>query len=989
MGHAWFLRTVLLLFALPGGWFKPAITPDAPHLVILKGGQLELRCHDDAEASMGSVQWLREKGRKIDAELKDDGSSVILLTSTQNQHMGRYTCENTKTGERSSVYVYVKDLENAFVRSMVNGLLVREGENCTIPCLVTDPAVNHLSLLTCTGTALPAGLTYITNPERGITIRNVSKAFDGCYVCAGQMDEKPVKSNQYTLNVRLVPETVPAISLSIMENVILIQDQDFELTCSAININHDFLLSWSIPSEAIATEEFNSKIVPGSRGYQRSVTLKFKSVKMSDSGVYQCSAKNEKGVSMASVNLEVYEQGFINLTEGADSVVQVREGESLTLSVEMISYPKPSEIYWTYNNEQLQNTSEHVITLHNQQYRYISELRLVRIHGSEGGIYTFSANHTYASVNHSFTVHVICKPVIVSQEGPVDGQVRCVASGYPVPKISWYYCEPPHTRCSLLLNATQADEDVAVVTVSGSEFGRSEVESRLNISKGKFHTLECVAKTQGEHAYTLFSISERTVPHKLFTPLLSGVVSTAVLLSLIVVVLLFKYMQKPKYEIHWKVIDSFDGNNYTYIDPTQLPYDPKWEFPRERLRFGKILGSGAFGKVVAATAYGLLSADTVTTVAVKMLKPSAHSTEKEALMSELKVLSYIGNHMNIVNLLGACTVGGPTLVITEFCCYGDMLNFLRRKRDAFFSSKTGDGYYKNLLSQTQPSREGTDNGYMPMRSYQKRSNQTGKAHPKKEQAKYSHFYHKLSLFYTFQSVSSLSEWCDDKDDLSLDTEDLLSFSYQVAKGMDFLTSKNCIHRDLAARNVLLTQGRVAKICDFGLARDITRDSSYVLRGNARLPVKWMSPESLFACVYTFESDVWSYGILLWEIFSLGNTPYPGIPVGSTFYKMIQDGYRMSEPEFAPIEIYEVMRWCWSADPLKRPTFKKLVERTELLLSETTKHDYLNLSTSGSCEAFVPPDLQRAQRLSSVGSSTASTQPLLQATNEVFLEHQSI
>ncbi|ROI16033.1 Mast/stem cell growth factor receptor Kit [Anabarilius grahami] len=883
MAHAWFLRTVLLLFALHGGWFKPAITPDAPHLVILKGGQLELRCHDDAEASMGSVQWLREKGRKIDGELKEDGASVIFLTSTQNQHMGRYTCENTKTGERSSIYVYVKDLENAFVRSMVNGLLVREGENCTIPCLVTDPAVNHLSLLTCTGTALPAGLTYIMNPERGITIRNVSKAFDGCYVCAGQMDEKPVKSNQYTLDVRLVPETVLAISLSIMENVILIQDQDFELTCSAININHDFLLSWSIPSEAIATEDSNSNIVR--RGYQRSVTLKFKSVKMSDSGVYQCSAKNEKGVSVASVNLEVYERGFINLTEGEDSVVQVREGESLTLSVEMISYPKPSEIYWTYNNEQLQNTSEHVITLHNQQYRYISELRLVRIHGSEGGIYTFSANHTYAFVNQSFTVHVICKPVIVSQEGPVDGQVRCVASGYPVPKISWYYCEPPHTRCSLLLNATQADEDVAVVTVSGSEFGRSEVESRLNISKGKFHTLECVAKTQGEHAYTLFSISERTVPHKLFTPLLSGVVSTAVLLSLIVVVLLFKYMQKPKYEIHWKVIDSFDGNNYTYIDPTQLPYDPKWEFPRERLRFG------------------------------------------------------------------------PTLVITEFCCYGDMLNFLRRKRDAFFSSKTGDGYYKNLLSQTQPSREGTDNGYMPMRSYQKRSNQT--------------------------------EWCDDKDDLSLDTEDLLSFSYQVAKGMDFLTSKNCIHRDLAARNVLLTQGRVAKICDFGLARDITRDSSYVLRGNARLPVKWMSPESLFACVYTFESDVWSYGILLWEIFSLGNTPYPGIPVGSTFYKMIQDGYRMSEPEFAPIEIYEVMRWCWSADPLKRPTFKKLVERTELLLSETTKHDYLNLSTSGSCEAFVPPDLQRAQRLSSVGSSTASTQPLLQATNEVFLEHQSI
>lgn len=99
----------LVCVCIPG-WFKPAITPDAPHLVILKGGQLELRCHDDAEESMGSVQWLREKGRKIDGELKEDGASVILLTSTQNQHMGRYTCENTKTGEKSSIYVYVKGL---------------------------------------------------------------------------------------------------------------------------------------------------------------------------------------------------------------------------------------------------------------------------------------------------------------------------------------------------------------------------------------------------------------------------------------------------------------------------------------------------------------------------------------------------------------------------------------------------------------------------------------------------------------------------------------------------------------------------------------------------------------------------------------------------------------------------------------------------------------------------------------------------------------
>ncbi|KTF76759.1 hypothetical protein cypCar_00033079 [Cyprinus carpio] len=453
MGHVWFLCTVLLLFALPGGRFEPVITPNATHLVIPKGGQLQLSCYDNAEAS--KVQWMREKGRKIEGGLEEDGASIILLTSTQVQHMGRYTCENTQTKEKSSIYIYVK-----------------------------------------------------------------------------------------------VPETVPSISLSRIENVILIQGQEFVLNCSTININHDVHLSWSIPSETIAKQSKKSNILPGSREYQRSAGLHIKSVKMNDSGVYSCIARNEKGVSMATVNLEVCEHGFINLTEGEDKVVEVREGESLTLSVEMTSYPSPTEVYWIYNNQQLKNTSEHVITLHNQQYRYISELRLVRVHGSEGGIYTFSANHTYASVNQSFTVHVICKPVIVSQEGPVDGQVRCVASGYPVPKISWYYCEPPHTRCSHLLNATQADEEFAVVRVSGAEFGRSEVDSRLNVSKGKFHTLECVATTQGEQAYTLFSISERTVPHKLFTPLLSGVMSTSVLLSLFLVVLLYKFMQVQSQNTH-------------------------------------------------------------------------------------------------------------------------------------------------------------------------------------------------------------------------------------------------------------------------------------------------------------------------------------------------------------------------------------------------------------------------------------------------------
>ncbi|NIG58681.1 c-kit receptor [Pontoporia blainvillei] len=253
-------------------------------------------------------------------------------------------------------------------------------------------------------------------------------------------------------------------------------------------------------------------------------------------------------------------------------------------------------------------------------------------------------------------------------------------------------------------------------------------------------------------------------------------------------------------------------------------------------------------------------------------------------MSELKVLSYLGNHVNIVNLLGACTVGGSYI-----------------ERDV---------------------------------------------------------------------TPAIME----DDELALDLEDLLSFSYQVAKGMAFLASKNCIHRDLAARNILLTHGRITKICDFGLARDIKNDSNYVVKGNARLPVKWMAPESIFNCVYTFESDVWSYGIFLWELFSLGSSPYPGMPVDSKFYKMIKEGFRMLSPEHAPEEMYDIMKTCWDADPLKRPTFKQIVQLIEKQISESTNHIYSNLAN---CSPHrETPSVDRSVRINSVGSSTSSTQPLL-------------
>lgn len=167
-------------------------------------------------------------------------------------------------------------------------------------------------------------------------------------------------------------------------------------------------------------------------------------------------------------------------------------------------------------------------------------------------------------------------------------------------------------------------------------------------------------------------------------------------------------------------------------------------------------------------------------------------------------------------------------------------------------------------------------------------------------------------------------------------KDILSFAWQISKGMAYLTEIKLVHRDLAARNVLLAEGKVCKISDFGLTRDVYEDDAYLKKSKDRVPVKWMAPESLADHIYTTKSDVWAFGVVCWELITLGASPYPGIPP-QNLYTLLKQGYRMECPKNCSEEIYSIVRSCWTDDPKLRPTFKYLAGQFEQLLGRTAKY----------------------------------------------------
>uniref|UniRef100_A0A8C6RSB0 Tyrosine-protein kinase SYK n=1 Tax=Nannospalax galili TaxID=1026970 RepID=A0A8C6RSB0_NANGA len=142
-------------------------------------------------------------------------------------------------------------------------------------------------------------------------------------------------------------------------------------------------------------------------------------------------------------------------------------------------------------------------------------------------------------------------------------------------------------------------------------------------------------------------------------------------------------------------------------------------------------------------------------------------------------------------------------------------------------------------------------------------------------------------------------------------KNIIELVHQVSMGMKYLEECNFVHRDLAARNVLLVTQHYAKISDFGLSKALRADENYYkAQTHGKWPVKWYAPECINYYKFSSKSDVWSFGVLMWEAFSYGQKPYRGMK-GSEVTAMLEKGERMGCPQGCPREMYELMNLCWT------------------------------------------------------------------------------
>lgn len=647
-------------------------------------------------------------------------------------------------------------------------------------------------------------------------------------------------------------------------------------------------------------------------------------------------------------------------------VVAVGDNVSLICGASLYCYE--DDIVWYYRDfnksEQTRirnNITGITIASSKTKFSHRSVLTIINVDKSVTGEFTceFRISNN-ATVNNSTTyqlyVHDVLSPVVIPDpsenktstgitEISTGKQVKfpCNIKGIPSPTVMWKkdgkLINPPDDTSSSRVVLVKDEDDPLIIKqtlkiryTALNDDGAYTCFAFNRIGNVSVSRILALTDKSQEHAHTFFFL--------LCTVLVFAFVFCAIMLYL-----RCRKDRKLKKELAETGLLNFEEGAVSSLNPELgvedqadlLPYDRRFEFARDKLKLGKQLGSGAFGVVMKAEADGIIDENTTATVAVKMVKRGADSLYIKALASELKIMIHLGRHLNVVNLLGACTRDihkRELVVIVEYCRYGNLHDFLLKQRSNFINQineKTGRidptiDALNNMIDYDSPPLMG--NGRTTTSVEETPIGSDGYLLNKDNEPDWRSNY-RGDYRNTF--VKPIS------------TTDLICWSFQIARGMDYLASRKVLHGDLAARNVLLADDNIVKICDFGLAKSMYNNENYQRRKHELLPVRWMAIESIRDRVFSIQSDVWSFAITLWELFSLSVTPYPGIEHLEVLYSKLVAGHRMERPMFATSDLYDIMLDCWRSRPTQRPTFTELTERLGSMLEDGVRSHYTKLN----------------------------------------------
>ncbi|XP_017858056.1 PREDICTED: platelet-derived growth factor receptor alpha isoform X8 [Drosophila arizonae] len=873
----------------------------------------------------GIEVWDTEPNFKI---LATESSTTLKILNAQLEDSGTYTLKGTNGVDAKQLDFNVSVISGP-VLSM-NDVYVVAGEEAHLNCSVKayPPAVVTFMYKACrlkprwpeceqasqnfSSKEVQEKYQYKTNTRPGLlSIENIHEAIftpdkPGIIICVAQnlIDNKPMTS-QTRAHVFL-GNVAQNISISGLDpNRKIAKGDEETFTCSALAYHFDGNLEWYHDGEQVVASP-GIEVDMNTTEYSYTKTLRFHAIADKDRGTYECRAHYINNPDLYdSREIDVYvhdpkapQWSYTNLN--ANSKIERNLGDSLILECKSKAVPQ-AKVYWYKDDVELFETN--------------------RTHIVEDG--------TKLLIPHLYPSH--------------DGNYRCVVSN----------------RLGSIENSVK----VIIANMPG-------------MSK----------------AWIWFTV-----------------IFFLILIALCIF-LGIRYRQERRRHLALKAagLANFVEGDVEQINPALsldeqaelLPYDHAFEFPREKLKLGKQLGAGAFGVVLKGEAEGIKSDEPVSTVAVKMVKRTADAEVVRALVSELKIMVHLGQHLNVVNLLGAVTKNiakRELMVIVEYCRFGNVQNFLLRNRKCFINQinpindridptimtqRISDNFdlhrdggvgggvsgglkYANVGFPNHPyinHMNSVNNNYTHHNRRNSDNDPRSGTRAGRTVTGGSTYDRQMDTCATEATVmttvpeddhvmsnnSIQPAWrsnykTDSTEAMSVTTTDLISWAFQVARGMDYLSSKKVLHGDLAARNILLCEDNVVKICDFGLARSMYRGDNYKKSESGKLPIKWLALESLSDHVFSTYSDVWSFGIVLWELFSLSKVPYPGIDPNQELFNKLNDGYRMEKPPYANQEIYEIMLECWRKSPESRPLFNVLERRFADMLGEDVANHYLDLN----------------------------------------------